>query len=116
MRRPASTGKITFSLVVVTVAVVACWIGRGYRSHVHYRRIAPGDSVQQVVALLGRPRSVYAIHGTISESWRSEHGFAVAGQPVSEYVYPVPLRPLHEWAIDFDSDGRVIVKNELVSP
>ncbi len=101
--------------VLVVVLPLSLW-GRCRYYREAFQRIDPGYAQEQVVAVLGRPISDLATHQTVPKTWRDDEGFAIAGEMAREYRYGVPLQPLHEWAIGFDAAGRVIVKNELISP
>ena len=114
--RPSNKLKVTLGIAIILTLALLSWAWADYRCYEGYRRIAPGYSEKQVVALLGRPPMDYPSHESVRDAWQSDGQFAIAGDVVREYHYPIPLQPLREWVIGFDANGHVILKSEIISP
>jgi hypothetical protein len=103
-------------LIIVAIGIAAStWIGwslmRAKVLPAKFERIAVGDTREQVVRLLGKPRRI--------EKCGEPFGNP-GGKPgcVEDYLYASPYAPLipEYWSVSFDKNGRVIEKYHYVSP
>jgi hypothetical protein len=82
-----------------------------------YERIAPNDSENRVVSLLGKPRKITTDRETIKTSVHTPDEFAEKGREVTKtFWYEVPDFTGTEFLVGFDSEGRAVSKGQLMSP
>lgn len=102
-------------IMIAIGLIVLGWIGWSiFRSKVlpaRFERVRVGDSQEQVVRLLGNPKSIE----------KCGQPFGNPGRPrgcVEDYLYASPFAPLlpEYWSVSFDNSRHVVGKEHYVSP
>lgn len=92
-------------LVCLILASIVLWIRTGRIQQVrdNFSRVSPGQSVQEVIAIIGEPSRITDCK-RLDNSYSREY----ARQCASAYLYQSGLG---SWQVHFDKGGRVIGKN-----
>lgn len=113
----ATFPPLAWAAVFLCVAWILWSCFRLVRYKNNYPSVSFGQSVEKVRALLGSPSEVRQWDKRVEfhSEWRELHD---ASNVETVYVYssPFPWVMPEEWNIGFDNEGRVLARQDCVSP
>jgi hypothetical protein len=107
-------------VIAIPTALVAAWFVTAQYEDWRYirpwQRVARGDTEQRVIALLGRPHRIIAVHSD-KATWEADGRVEwYDAESVKSFRY-IPFSITgEEYEVSFDSSGRAVSKYHYTSP